>query len=140
MKTLMIIIIILITALMIMPTTKNEPSFNYTITGCAETDNGMNTRTIKEDANASITITNDSINYHRSLNHQCCRKAEINYEINNSIINIYETWSGQGCRCMCYSELKATIKGLRGDYTIKASENLTNTALITESVSIKNPT
>ena len=41
---------------------------------------------------------------------------------------------------MCYSELKASIKGLKGDYTIKVIENLSNTLLITESVSIKNPT
>ncbi|HLE06045.1 MAG TPA: hypothetical protein VI790_01730 [Candidatus Nanoarchaeia archaeon] len=135
----MIIAIILIALIMIIPQAKNELSFSYTIIGCAETETGMTTRSLKEDINASIIITNNTIEYYRGLNHQCCKKAEISYTITDQIINIYETWSGNGCRCMCYSKLKASIKGLKGEYTIKIYENLSNTLLLTESVSIKNP-
>lgn len=44
-------------------------------------------------------------------------------EIVGSAINIYEVWSGASCRCICFSEIGATLENLpAGTYTVSVYE------------------
>jgi hypothetical protein len=94
------------------------------VKGCAETDKGMETRGADETERApSITISGNQINYSRAINHQCCRKAVIEKEISGSAINIFEVWSGEGCRCICFSEIEATLENIpAGHYAVNVYE------------------
>jgi len=101
----------------------NEVTFNYTIAGCGETINGTATRAPQEDKTAMIDLNGTSLVYERGVNHLCCRKVEVNYTMDNQIINIYEKWSGLGCRCECYTDIKAIINGLsQGEYVVNVYE------------------
>lgn len=128
MKSLLLLITLFIVALIVtpfLPTTETrEASFNYTITGCAETEEGMTMRDIMPDnVSPALTPINGDIKYYRATSHLCCRKATVNYDQNKSVINIYEDWTGVGCRCICYSEINATISGLpAGTYIITVFE------------------
>lgn len=95
------------------------------IKGCAETDKGMATKSFGEEIerSPSIEVTGNEIKYSRAINHLCCRKADIQKEINNSVINIFEVWDGVGCKCMCFSEIEATLTNIpSGDYTVNVYE------------------
>jgi len=36
------------------------------------------------------------------------------------VITLTEVWSGEGCRCMCFSELAAMVKAVpSGTYTVR---------------------
>jgi hypothetical protein len=59
------------------------------------------------------------ITYSRATSHLCCRKVEITKEAVKHAINIYEIWSGMGCRCMCFSEITAELRDVPpGTYTV----------------------
>ena len=59
---------------------------------------------------ASIEVVNNTITYSRALNHLCCRDVMIMKETDTPpMINIYEVWSGIGCKCICFSEISAAI-------------------------------
>ena len=95
------------------------------VKGCAETDKGMTTKSFGERAEQEpkIEIVGNQIIYSRALNHLCCRKAEIEKETEYSIINIYEVWSGVGCKCMCFSEIEAKLENVPpGRYTVNVYE------------------
>lgn len=89
------------------------------IKGCAETDKGMATRAEGIEKNPQIEVNGNEVLYSRAISHQCCRQAEIEKETQNSTINIYEVWSGEGCRCMCFSEIEAKIQNVpSGRYAV----------------------
>lgn len=70
-----------------------------------------------------IEVNGDEIIYLRAISHLCCRKAEIQKEAGNSVINIYEMWSGEGCRCMCFSKIEARLQNVpSGSYTVNVYE------------------
>lgn len=117
--------------------------FSQSIKGCAETDKGTAAKAVGDfQARApSITVQGNSIVYDRAISHLCCRKAEITKEFyspnlgNDALpsaskefgINIFEAWSGLGCKCMCYSELGAKIENLAaGKYYVRVVEQGTN--------------
>lgn len=105
-----------------------SPSFISSVHGCAETEKGMATRSlIFNPDEIKISTEGQAIKFHHALNHQCCRKAELSHAIADNRIMIYETWSGEGCRCMCFSELDATLTGLpTGEYTVQIIERGTS--------------
>jgi hypothetical protein len=107
------------------PTALNKIAFSSLIRGCAETDKGMATRSSGEgtEQEPKIEINGNQIKYSRAINHMCCRKAEIQNEIINSTINIFENWSGIGCRCMCFSEIEAAVNDVPpGSYIVNVYE------------------
>jgi hypothetical protein len=99
-------------------------SFSSTIRGCAQREYGMTPKgTLNEEMEPSIRIEGNKVEYSRTLNHMCCRMAILDRKIEGWTINIYENWSGLGCRCMCFSEINATAKNLpRGTYTVNVYE------------------
>ena len=101
-----------------------HPTFIASVHGCAETEKGMATRGLTFNPDElNIRAEGDSIKIRHALNHQCCRKAELSHAIIENYIMIYETWSGAGCRCMCFSELDAALTGLpAGEYTVQIVE------------------
>lgn len=93
----------------------------YTLTGCVKEGSTEETKTplIKEDID--IQVINSTIYYYRAINHQCCKEVTLEKNVNNSIINLTEVWTGEECKCMCSSEINATITGLKkGNYTLNA--------------------
>ncbi|MFH1448119.1 MAG: hypothetical protein ABIG39_04610 [Candidatus Micrarchaeota archaeon] len=102
----------------------SEISLSYSVKGCAETENGLTTRgPLQTDRGPSIVVSEGEVSYSRALNHLCCRKAVVEKEIRLSEINIFEVWGGQGCRCMCFSEIEANLSNLTpGKYMINVYE------------------
>ena len=105
--------------------------FSFLVKGCAETDSGMAVKSSGEgeiiEQEPEIEIIGGKIIYSRAINHLCCRKAEIEKEIGESTINIYEVWSGLGCKCICFSEIEAEIENLPSEtYTINVYEKGTD--------------
>ena len=101
-------------------------SFYFSVKGCAETDKGVATKAAGPGTEKApeIEVVGSQIAYSRALNHLCCRKAVVEKEINGSAINFYEAWSGLGCKCMCFSEIKASASGIPpGDYEVNVFEN-----------------
>jgi len=91
------------------------------VKGCAETANGMTTKSLGggTEQEPKIEINGNEVVYSRATNHLCCRKVEIAKETRKSVINIYEVWSGIGCKCMCFSEIKAELQNVpSGTYTV----------------------
>jgi len=98
-------------------------ALSSTIKGCAETDKSMTTRTVGEgnEQEPKIEVIGNEVKYSRAINHLCCRKVEIQKETSGSTINIFEVWSGLGCRCICFSEIEATVSNIpSGSYIVNA--------------------
>jgi hypothetical protein len=102
--------------------------FSYSIRGCAETDKGMATKGVGNgtEKEPKIEVSENNVTYSRAINHLCCRKVEIQKEIIGSTINIFEVWSGIGCKCICFSEIEATISNFTSGtycaYTVNVYE------------------
>lgn len=94
------------------------------IKGCAETDKGEATKSMGETGQEpKIEMIGNQIKYSRAINHLCCRKAEIEKETSGFTINIFEDWSGPGCKCTCFSRIEATLNNVPpGSYTINVYE------------------
>ena len=95
------------------------------IKGCAETDQGLATRGLNEDKlkDPVIEVIEGKLSYFRAINHTCCRKVEVQKNIEGSVINIFEVWSGPSCRCVCFSEISAILANIpTGGYTINVFE------------------
>ncbi|MBD3311894.1 hypothetical protein GF352_00310 [archaeon] len=150
MKTLLLIITLFVIALIFSPlvsSVNGRVVFNYNITGCAETINGTTTRSrMPDNTSPSITVKNGVLEYYRATSHLCARKAVVEHEINKSIITLYEVWTGLGARCICFSEINASIKGLtNGNYLVNvyetgvkpgSNESMTPRLLVTETINI----
>jgi hypothetical protein len=109
----------------IQKTEKSEITLLSSVKGCAESDQGMATKGFGEgiEQESKIEVLGNQIKYSRAINHLCCRKADIEKEKENSIINIYEVWSGIGCKCMCFSEIEAILDNVPiGNYTVNVYE------------------
>lgn len=90
--------------------------FVPSVKGCAEKIQEQAIRGVGKEEPPQITLTeNRGLRYYRAISHQCCKMAELSYEIENTNIKIYENWRGEGCRCICYSEISAEIKDLKPD-------------------------
>ena len=101
------------------------------VKGCAETDQGKETRSLSGGTviEPEISVNGNEVLYSRAINHLCCRKAEIEKETDNSVINIYEVWSGIGCKCICFSEIEAKLQNIpSGTYTVNVYEKGTQAA------------
>jgi hypothetical protein len=78
---------------------------------------------IGEQQEPRIDVNISRITYSRAINHLCCRKVEIEEKVRGSTINIYEVWSGIGCKCMCFSEIGAMLEDVpQGVYTVNVYE------------------
>jgi hypothetical protein len=121
------------------------------VRGCAETESGTATKSVGEgvEQEPKIEVVENSIKYSRAINHLCCRKAEIQKETVGSTINIFEIWSGPGCKCMCFSEIGATISNIpSGSYIANVyekgidikNESMEQKLIITQNVIIVNKT
>jgi hypothetical protein len=102
------------------------------VKGCAATSDGMATKSMAEGVEQApkIEVIGNEVVYSRATNHQCCRKVEVTKEAQASTINVYESWTGLGCKCMCFSEIEARLQNLpAGTYTVnvysKATDPLT---------------
>jgi hypothetical protein len=75
------------------------------------------------DRDPEINIIDNAIYYSRALHHLCCRQVEITKEIVKNNIILYENWSGEGCKCPCFSEIEAIIENVpAGKYTVYVYE------------------
>jgi hypothetical protein len=96
------------------------------IVGCAETNQGMTTRAPGDEGavqDPAIEVNGNSVTYSRAINHMCCRKVTFNTEPAGYTLNMYEYWIGEGCRCMCFSEVGFTLEDMpSGTYTINVFE------------------
>ncbi len=132
------------------PSNTNNIKFSFIVKGCAETDHGMASKSVGlgKEQYPEIEVSGNSIIYSRAIKHLCCRKAEFKKEINGNKINIYEVWSGIGCKCICFSELKAKVENLeKGKYIINVYETgtqpgtenvpMNQTLIISQNVVIK---
>ncbi|MBA4379527.1 MAG: hypothetical protein C0393_02375 [Anaerolinea sp.] len=93
--------------------------------GCAETDQGMASRAAggENEQEPAIEVIGNTLRYTRALQHQCCRKVEFEHEIQGANITLYEVWSGDGCRCECFSEIQADLEFVpAGDYLVRVYE------------------
>ncbi len=67
----------------------------------------------------SIEVIGNTLRYTHALQHQCCRKIEFEQEIQGTEITLYEVWSGEGCRCECFSELQVDLEFIpAGNYLV----------------------
>lgn len=98
-----------------------EPAFSFRVTGCAETNKGMAsaTRGAQQTIAPKIELTRSGIRYSRAGTHQCCRKVEVRRQVQIDKITLTEYWTGEGCRCLCYSQIEATLTNVvAGEYTV----------------------
>ena len=132
----------------------NSPSdisvLNTFIKGCAETENGIATksRSRKPEVEPTIRIENGTLIYSRVIKHVCCRKVEIEKIVIKKTIVFNEIWTGEGCRCRCMTSIAATLdKVMPGSYTVqvfknsyspKATENPETSLIIQEKIEIQN--
>ena len=108
---------------------KPEISFYASVKGCAESEKGVTARVWEAERGPTIVTCSGEIVYSRAVNHQCCRKVALEKEISGQNVNIYEVWSGQGCKCMCFSEVEVIIGNITpGRYMVNIYEKGTNSA------------
>jgi hypothetical protein len=95
------------------------------VKGCAKTDQGMASRAAggESEQEPAIEVIGNTVRYTRALQHQCCRKVEFEQEIQGANITLYEVWSGEGCRCECFSEIQAVLEFIpAGNYLVRVYE------------------
>lgn len=95
------------------------------VKGCAETDQGLGTRAAggENEQEPTIEVFGNTVRYTRALQHQCCRKVEIEHEIQGAEITLSEIWSGEGCRCECFSEIQVDLEFVpAGNYLVRVYE------------------
>jgi len=100
-------------------------TLSSSVKGCAETKEGTTAKSIGKETEKepTIKVNGNNVVYSRALNHLCCRKAEIEKEIDDFTINIYEIWTGIGCKCICFSEIEAKLKNIpSGTYKVNVYE------------------
>jgi len=98
-------------------------SLSYVVKGCAETESSTATKSSGTEKEPKIEMVGNKIIYSRAINNQCCRQAVMEKETKDNTINIYEVWSGVGCKCICFSEIEATIDNIpEGHYAVNVYE------------------
>jgi len=98
-----------------------EASFSFRIEGCAGTENGTPPppRSPPPTVDPKIEIAGSGLRYFRAGMHQCCRKVEVREQMQKGRIILTEFWTGEGCRCMCASQIEATLTNLAtGEYEV----------------------
>jgi hypothetical protein len=96
------------------------------VRGCAQTDQGSTTKggAAGEEKEPSIEVIGHTIRYSRSIPHQCCRAVKFKFTVKDSDIAIYEVWSGGGCKCMCFSDIAASLESVpAGNYLVRVYES-----------------
>jgi len=78
---------------------KNFKSLNYEVTECL--DSG--------DDNIDINIIGDKIIIKQVIEFNCCFEVDLSYKETDSIMRIYEDFSGEECDCNCKKEITAEI-------------------------------
>jgi hypothetical protein len=120
-------------------------TFLPSVKGCAETSKGMVMRSSGEvgegaEVAPSITVSGNEMTYYEAINHQCCREVKFTKSIQGNVINIYETWSGDGCKCMCFSELSVKTGNVpTGVYTVNvySDETKTQQQILSQEITVK---
>jgi|GEM_PF-7102631 len=92
--------------------------FVYSVSGCANSSGQTKSLGPGEEVKPEIIVKGNNIIYHRAINHLCCRKVNISYDINGNEVRIYEEWYGEPCKCICFSELKANLTLSPGSYNV----------------------
>jgi|Deesub1362B_J571_1020462.scaffolds.fasta_scaffold00184_27 hypothetical protein len=82
----------------------------------------ISAKSFKNEQEPDIEVIEDKIVYSRAISHLCCRKVELKHEVEGSTINIYEVWSGVGCKCICFSRITAKLSTAAGEYTVNVYE------------------
>ena len=98
-----------------------EPTLSIQVDGCAATKTGMvlQARSPWTTTDPKIEVVGGGIRYSRAGQHQCCRKVEILKQVQKGKIVLTEYWTGEGCRCVCFSQIEATLtKLVSGDYEV----------------------
>lgn len=96
------------------------------VRGCAQTDQGATTKGNADgkEKEPAIEVVGHTIRYSRSIPHQCCRFVVFAFMVNDSDIGIYEVWSGGGCKCMCFSDIAASLESVPSrDYLVRVYES-----------------
>ncbi len=109
---------------------------SWQVKGCAEKATKADTKFPAEGeyndypdltGNNEIKQEGDSIVYSRFVHHGCCRKAVVSTQQQANVITITEYWTGQICKCMCNSSIRAVIRKLpKGEYRVYAIETGTD--------------
>ncbi len=70
-----------------------------------------NTRSIfrADSPEPEITTENNNLKLTHKLNHNCCKNVTVSTEVRGITISITELHEGTTCKCVCESDLKATI-------------------------------
>ncbi len=96
------------------------------VRGCAQTDRSVTTKggTDGEEKEPAVEVVGPTIRYSRSIPHQCCRFVTFNFTFTGYNISIYEVWSGDGCKCMCFSDIAASLESVpAGNYLVRVYES-----------------
>ncbi len=77
------------------------------------------TRFPQEIVGPAIGVVGRGIRYSRADTHLCCRMVVVRRQIQKRRIALTEFWTGDGCRCMCFSQIEANLTNLAsGEYEI----------------------
>lgn len=114
--------------------------FSSLINGCAESIEQRETLTKGNEIEQEpkIEINKNSVIYSRAINHICCRKVEVEKEVRGSVLNIYEVWGGDTCKCMCFTEIGARFDNVPlGIYSVNVYEKGKIPSQTEESIELK---
>lgn len=101
---------------------------------------------VQEEREPKIEVVGGAIKYARALRHLCERKVEVRKKTSGSVVDLFEVWFGRGARCMCFSEVEATLTDLApGPYAVNVYEtgtkpeggDMEEKLIITKNVSVE---
>lgn len=87
----------------------------------------VNDGSIDKEPYLNILSENSKIIYSRGENVLCCRDLELSYKKLGDKIYIYENWSGIGCKCLAFADIKVTLDNVPdGNYELLVYETGTD--------------
>jgi hypothetical protein len=99
------------------------------VRGCAQAEGGSATKggADGEEKEPALEVVGHTIRYSRSIHHLCCRTVEFNFTVKGPDIAVYEIWSGMGCKCICFSDIAASLESVpAGFYLVRVYESGTS--------------
>jgi hypothetical protein len=96
---------------------------NVSLAGClAEKDKPTSSsRSMKPDQ-VILTPTGLGLTLRHQLQHNCCAEAQVQSELDGHDVRIVEHMTGEVCRCMCNSVIRAAVRLPPGTYQVTLSQ------------------
>lgn len=79
-------------------------------------------RSVPPPDTVSVTPTGLGLGLRHQLRHNCCAKAQVESTLDAHSVRIVERLSGEVCRCMCSSVIRAAVRLAPGDYQVSVSQ------------------